>query len=131
MGEARLEVAVVVDLAVDGEELRAGLARAGRRRGERLRAVLDVDDGEPLVGEHGAVGGDDAAPVGPAVAQPAGEADGELAQLAEVLLGLEDGDDAAHAWSPQFSPRERLPSRAKNEKARNLEGCGPWRHWRL
>ena len=49
-GRAPLELAVVVDLAVDREHQ----VPVGDR--QRLRAVQDVDDGEPLVRQHARVG---------------------------------------------------------------------------
>ncbi len=58
-GEATLELLVVVDLAVDRQHLLAVAAV------ERLGAVFDVDDGQPLVGQDRLVAGVDAAPVGP------------------------------------------------------------------
>src|SRR5690606_14540544 len=72
----RLELApeclVVVDLAIDREYA----ARADIP--ERLRAVLDVDDREPLVCEYRALVAIDAAPVGPPMPQLAGHRERKL-----------------------------------------------------
>jgi hypothetical protein len=93
LGERPLQVLVVVDLAVDRQR------RPSIRPVQRLGAVLDVDDGQALVGQDGAVGRVDAAPVGPAVPLALRQRERGFAEPDRIGLELEDGENAAHRSS--------------------------------
>jgi hypothetical protein len=116
--EARRQLAVVVDLAVDGEQLSA----VGGS--ERLRAVLDVDDGEPLVGEHRPLGGghshkdraqpQSAALCTPATARPDGSA--AFAKLASQAIAA--GDEQAIDLPPGTVSAQAVPGKACSNRLR-------------
>src|ERR1051326_9532191 len=81
---------VVVNLAVH--------AQHGARVAvdERLRAVLDVDNREPLVGDECALAGVDAAPIGTAMAHARRHFQRLVAQHWRRLAYFEYTDDTAH-----------------------------------
>ena len=85
-----LQLPVVVDLPVHGEYM--GL----RRVEERLGAVFHVDDGQPVVCQHGAVVHEDAGPVGAAVPLQLRERQHLRARGRVGGIDVQDGEDGAH-----------------------------------
>ena len=88
--EVLLQLLVVVDLAVDGQYVRAlGIV-------ERLCAVARIDDGQALVHQDGLVGAVDAGPVRPAVTQSLGHLQGRFAQGSGVGLDVQNAENRTH-----------------------------------
>jgi hypothetical protein len=99
------QLAVVVDLAVDGEHERP----IGRP--QRLSAVEDVHDGEPFVGHHGRLASPHPAPVGAPVTQQARLPQGEVPRgRGGVLREVEQAEDAAHGRDDNAHPKTVLAS---------------------
>jgi hypothetical protein len=126
--EPSAQVLVVVDLAVDRQHV------ARERIDERLRAVLDVHDREPLMGEDGPVARPDAAPVGPAVPQLPARRERlppELAQVGPRRVDVENGRYSAHNTtvpsSRLFRSGAARPGPARRPASRLGEGPVPWR----
>ena len=95
-GQLLLQLAVVVDLAVDRQhQLAVG-------RTQRLRAAGRIDDGQALVDEDRAVVQVHAAPVGAAMALALRQLQRAPAQGLDVVAGLqaEDAEDGTHGRTP-------------------------------
>ena len=89
-GIPRTDVAVVVNLAVHGQNL------FPVRGVERLPAALRVDDGEPFVAKYGTLATIDAAPVRSAVAYLLGHGQCFPAQFRRLFLDIENGCNSTH-----------------------------------
>jgi len=85
-----LEIHVVVDLAVDGED------GAGVRVHERLCATQDVDDGEPFMGDDGRREFPDAGPVRPPMLLASGGVEHTFPVGIEGRVPVQQGGDGAH-----------------------------------